>query len=142
MHEKYHIAGAWSNQQFLDSAPDAPYNGQVIQIYGRRKCKETKKAERVFSERRVPYQSVDLDAKTPGTRELELFAEVAGADELVDTESKSYRGRGLQYMDFDPLEEIAEDPTLLRTPIVREGRELSVGTDEAFWKQLAEKHSS
>lgn len=142
MHEKYHIAGSGSNQQFLDSGPGAPYNGRVIQIYGRRKCKDTKKAERFFSERRIPYQSVDLDVKAPGRRELELFAEVAGTDQLLDTESKSYRRRGLQYMDFDPLEEIADDPTLLRTPIVREGRELSVGADEAFWKDLAEKHSS
>lgn len=114
----------------------------MIQIYGRKKCKVTKKAERFFSERRIPYQSVDLDQKAPGARELELFAQAVGAAELLDTGSKAYRSRGLAYMEFDPLEEIAEDPSLLRTPIVREGREVSVGEDEAFWKRLAEAHTA
>jgi arsenate reductase (glutaredoxin) len=109
----------------------------VIQIYGRRSCKGTKKAERFFSERRIPYQAIDLDAKAPGRRELELFTGQIGADELLDTESKRYRERGLAYMDFDPLAEITEDPGLLRTPIVRDGRRVAVGTDETFWKSLA-----
>ena len=113
----------------------------VIQIYGRKKCKDTRKAERFFSERKIPYQSVDLDVKTPGRRELELFAEVVGADDLIDVDSKAYRARGLAYMEYDPLEEIAEDPSLMRTPVVREGRELSIGADETFWKHLAEKHT-
>jgi arsenate reductase (glutaredoxin) len=110
----------------------------VIQIYGRKKCKGTRKAERYFSERRIPYQSIDLDVKSPGRRELELFVEQVGADELLDTDSKTYRERGMAYMEFDPLSEIAEDPGLLRTPIVREGRRVAVGTDETFWKSLLE----
>ncbi|MFP4114952.1 MAG: arsenate reductase family protein [Spirochaetota bacterium] len=111
----------------------------MIQIYGRKKCKDTKKAERFFSERRVPYQSVDLDAKAPGPREIELFAQVVGIDDLLDTGSKAYKNRGLAYMEFDPIEEIGQDPSLLRTPIVRDGREVSAGADEAFWKRLAER---
>ncbi len=110
----------------------------MIQIYGRRKCKGTRKAERYFRERRVPYQSIDLDVKAPGRRELELFASQVGADELVDTESKRYQDRGLAYMEFDPLAEIADDPGLLRTPIVRQGRRVAVGTDEVLWKSLLE----
>lgn len=112
----------------------------MIQIYGRKKCKDTRKAERFFKERRIPIQSIDLDVKAPGPRELELFAQAVGADGLIDTEGKEYRTRGLAYMDYDPLEEIAEDPALLRTPIVRDGREVAVGADEAFWKRLAEAH--
>lgn len=114
----------------------------MIQIYGRKKSKDTKKAERFFSERSIPYQSVDLDAKTPGRRELELFAEVLGTDELIDTESKAYRSKGLAYMEYDPIEEIEENPSLLRAPIVRDGRDLAVGAHEAFWKRLAEKQKS
>ena len=116
------------------------YNARVIQIYGRKKSKETRKAERFFSDRRIPYQSVDLDVKAPGRRELELFAEVLGAENLIDTQSKRYRERGLAYMEYDPLEEIADDPSLLRAPIVREGREVGMGADEGFWKTLAEKN--
>lgn len=113
----------------------------MIQIYGRKKSKDTKKAERFFSERRIPYQLIDLDVKAPGGRELELFRDMLGADELVDTESKAYKTRGLAYMEYDPVEEIAEDPSLLRAPIVREGRDVAVGVDEAFWKSLAQRHA-
>lgn len=109
----------------------------MIQIYGRRKCADTRKAERFFRERRVPYQYVDIDLKRPGARELELFASVLGADELIDTESKRYRSRGLAYMEFDAVSEIAEDPALLRTPIVRLGREVSIGPDTGFWERVA-----
>ncbi|MFW5737928.1 MAG: arsenate reductase family protein [Spirochaetota bacterium] len=112
----------------------------MIQIYGRKKCKDTKKAERFFKERRIPIQSIDLEIKAPGPRELELFAQTVGVDRLIDTGSKAYRDRGLTYMEFDPLEEMAADPSLIRTPIVRDGREVAVGTDEAFWKRLAEAH--
>ncbi|MFW6293807.1 MAG: arsenate reductase family protein [Spirochaetota bacterium] len=114
----------------------------MIQIYGRKKCKTTRKAERFFNERGVEFQSVDLDAKTPGRRELELFASVIGIDAILDSDSKVYRDRGFAYMEFDAIEEIAEDPRLLRTPIVREGRECAVGDDPAFWKRLAERARS
>lgn len=31
-----------------------------IQIWGKSKCFDTKKAERYFKERRIPYQAIDL----------------------------------------------------------------------------------
>jgi arsenate reductase-like glutaredoxin family protein len=142
MHEKYHIVGDGSNRMPVYKPFATSYNAHVIQIYGRKKCKGTKKAERFFSERRVPFQSIDLDKKAPGGRELELFADVAGVDALLDTEGKSYRQRGFAYLDFDPLAEITEDPSLLRTPIVREGRALAIGEDEEFWRSLAERAKS
>lgn len=114
----------------------------VVQIYGRRKCKTSRKAERFFSERGIAFQSVDIDAKAPGRRELELFAEVIGIDAILDAESKAYRDRGFAYMEFDAIDEIASDPRLLRTPIVREGRACAVGDDPAFWKRLAEQGRS
>ena len=114
----------------------------MIQIYGRRKCKTSRKAERFFNERGIAFQSVDIDAKAPGRRELELFAEVIGVDAILDSDGKAYKDRGFAYMEFDAIEEIASDPRLLRTPIVREGRECSVGDDPAFWKRLAERARS
>ncbi len=110
----------------------------MIQIYGRKKCKTSRKAERFFSERGIAFQSVDLDVKAPGRRELELFAEGIGIDALLDSESKAYKDRGLAYMEFDAIDEIASDPRLLRTPVVREGRSCAVGEDQAFWKRLAD----
>jgi arsenate reductase-like glutaredoxin family protein len=110
----------------------------VIQIYGTKKCKGTQKAERFFKERNVPFQMVDLNVKAPGGREIDLFLQRIGEDDLIDTESKSYKKRGMQYMAFDAAEEIAADPTLLRTPIVREGQKAAAGVNEAFWAELAE----
>jgi len=111
----------------------------VIQIYGRRKCKATRKAERFFSDRRIAFQSVDLDVKAPGRRELELFMDAVGAERLIDSDGKAYQDRGLAYLEYDPIVELAEDARLLRTPVVRDGREVSVGEDEPFWKRLAER---
>ena len=108
----------------------------MIQIYGRRKCATTRKAQRFFSDRSIAVQYVDIDQKTPGTRELELFLQVAG-DRVIDTQGKLFQSRGLAYMDYDPLEEISESPGLLRTPIVRNGRSIVVGPDEAGWGQVA-----
>jgi len=111
----------------------------VIQIFGRKKCKDTQKATRFFKERRVEFQFVDIDLKGPAPRELDVFAQAAGKDALLDTESRSYRSRGMEYMEFDVLEEIARDPSLLRTPVVREGRRAAVGPDEEFWRALADE---
>lgn len=109
----------------------------MIQIYGRRKCKVSRKAERFFKERNVPFSYVDLDQKAPGRREVELFLDVLGEDAVVDAESKAFKKCGLAYMDYDATEEIGEHPELLRTPIVREGRKLSAGDAPEFWAELA-----
>ena len=116
-----------------------PYNGPVIQIYGRKKCKITQKAERFFKERRIEYAFVNLDQKTPGRREIELFLEVLGEERVIDENGKAYSKLGLSYMAYDPVEMIEEHPELILTPIVRDGRKLSSGSDEPFWKSLAEK---
>lgn len=113
---------------------------RVIQIYGRRKCRTTRKAERFFSDRRIQVQSIDLDRHTPGRREIELFFEVVG-DDVMDTDGAAYRKRGLAYMDFDPVDELEQHPELMRTPVVRSGREVVVGDDAAGWKRLAEQPS-
>lgn len=32
----------------------------TIQIFGKKKCFDTKKAERYFKERKIPFQSIDV----------------------------------------------------------------------------------
>lgn len=111
----------------------------MIQIYGTRKSKATQKAERFFKERNVSYQFVDLSAKAPGAREIELFLRVIGEDNLIDTEGKAYKKRGMQYMAFDASEELEADPMLMVMPIVRDGQQVAAGEDEAFWSSIAGK---
>ena len=114
----------------------------MVQIYGRKKCSCTRKAQRYFSDRGIQVQNVDLDQKSPGRREIELFVQVAGADALIDQDGKNYKARGLAYMDFDSVEELNENPALLRTPLVRSGRTIVVGEDEAGWRRVAEEGSA
>jgi arsenate reductase-like glutaredoxin family protein len=93
---------------------------------------------RFFSERGIQVQNIDLDQKPPGKREMELFIHVAGAETLIDQDGQTYQRRGLGYMEFDPVDELNENPALLRTPVVRTGRTIVVGEDEAGWRRVAD----
>ncbi len=110
----------------------------TTQIFGTNKCRSTQKAIRFFKERGADYQFIDINTKAPSPRELEDMITRAGADALLDTDSKTYKKRGMAYMDFDPAEEIAENPELLKTPVVRNRRSLCVGEDEDCWAQSLE----
>ncbi len=109
----------------------------ALQIFGTRKCAATRKAERFFKERDIPYQFVDLAEKGISPGELTAIGKAAGADALIDENSKPYRDRGLAHMDFDPEEEILAHPLLLRTPVVRDGPRAVLGDKPTEWKQFA-----
>ena len=49
-----------------------------IQIYGTRKCNDTKKAERFFKERGIKYQFVDMKEKCMSKGELTSVASANG----------------------------------------------------------------
>lgn len=104
-----------------------------IQIIGTRKNADTRKCERFFKERGITYQFVDLGQRGLSPGELANIAAAAGTEALIDPESKSYQKRGMAYMEFDPVEELLEDPLLLRQPVVRSGKRASVGYDEERW---------
>ena len=59
--------------------------------------------------------------------------------DLIDTTSKAYGAKGLQWMDYDPVEEIQENPALLRTPIVRTDAGTAVDPDVATLDRLFER---
>jgi arsenate reductase (glutaredoxin) len=106
-----------------------------IQIIGTKKCRETQKAERFFKERRIPYHFRDLSDKGLAKGELENISRVIPLDELIDRESKRYKDRGMQFMVFDIEEELLEDSLLLKTPIVRNERLVTVGYQPDIWKE-------
>lgn len=106
-----------------------------IQIIGTKKCKETQKAERFFKERRIPFHFRDLTEKGLAKGELDNISSVVPVEELIDTESKRYKERGMQYMKFDIAEELLLDPMLIKTPIVRNGRLVTVGYKPEVWKE-------
>jgi len=109
----------------------------AIQVFGTRKCKDTRKAERWFKERDVRYQFVDLAEKGISPGELRAVRDAVGKDALLDASGPRYAKRGLSWMEHDPEEEALADPLLLRTPIVRDGRRAVIGFDPEGWRTLA-----
>ena len=106
-----------------------------IQIFGKSKCFDTKKAERFFKERHIKFQSVDLPSKGMSKRELEsVIRGVGGLENLIDP--KHPDAALVQYLLPDAqFGRLLEDPTLLRTPIVRNGQKATVGEASAVWRQ-------
>jgi arsenate reductase len=108
-----------------------------LQIFGTKKCPDTRKTERFFKERRVSYQLIDLAQKGPSAGELRKIARaVGGMEKLIDREGRRYVDRGLKYAapTGPRIEQILlDDPLLLRTPIVRDGDRATVGCDEPTW---------
>ncbi len=105
-----------------------------IQIIGTKKCKETQKAERYFKERRILFHFRDLTEKGLAKGELENISRVIPLDDLIDRESKRFKNRGMQFMVFDVEEELLADPLLLKTPIVRNEKMVTIGYQPDVWK--------
>lgn len=114
---------------------------ETIQIFGTKKCRDTQKAIRFFKERGVPTQFRDIDEKAPSPGELEDFARAAGGyGGLIDLDGAAAKKRGLQFLEYDPKEELLRDPLLMRTPVVRPRKGVvAVGPDQAAWKSFAEE---
>lgn len=108
-----------------------------LQIFGTKKCPDTRKATRFFKERRVSCQLIDLAQKGPSAGELRKIANaVGGMEKLIDREGRRYVDRGLKYAapTGPRIEQILlDDPLLLRTPIVRSGDRATVGCEEETW---------
>jgi len=110
-----------------------------LQLFGRKKDRETQRGQRWLQERRIVFAFVDLDLKPLSPGELDSVARAAGGHEaLIDTTSAVYRNEGWAHRAFDPREELLAHPGLGRTPILRRGPQAVVGFDEAAWKALAE----
>ena len=113
-----------------------------VQVFGTRKCQDTRKAERYFKERGIRIQAVDLAEKGLSPGELRaVAARVGGIEALIDRDGKRYVNQGLKHSaPTGPRIEqlLLEDPLLLRTPIVRSDAGCTIGYQpEAWGKWLA-----
>jgi arsenate reductase len=112
----------------------------LVQIFGTKKCPDTRKAERWFKERSIKIQFIDLKEKGLSPGELRSVAQRLVLEALVDRESQRFRDKGLRVASFSgPLLEktLLEDPLLLRTPIVRHGKDATVGYQPDVWATWA-----
>ena len=108
-----------------------------VQIFGTKKNADARKALRFFAERRVKTHFVDLAERAASLGELKRFAQKFGVGALIDKESKRYAELGrahARYADERWLERLAEEPLLLRQPLVRYQHQLTVGAAEETWK--------
>ena len=110
-----------------------------VQIFGLKSSQPSRAAERFFKERRVPIQLVDLKQKPMSAGEIKRFIDRFGLAQLVDSEGAAYIDAGLKYLkltDSELLAKIAREPKLLRLPLVRAAKRLSIGHDEGAWKSM------
>jgi arsenate reductase-like glutaredoxin family protein len=110
-----------------------------VQIFGMKNSQATRAAERFFKERRVAIQMVDLKQKPIAPGEIKRFIDRFGWTGLLDSEGKAYVDAGLKYLrltDSELLGRIERDPRLLRLPLVRAAKLLSIGHDEDAWKAM------
>ncbi|WP_113676047.1 arsenate reductase family protein [Vallitalea guaymasensis] len=107
-----------------------------IQIFGNKKCFDTKKAERYFKERGIKFQKIDLVQKGVSPGELKSIIQSVSIDNLINKDSSNYKENVLAYTeDQDTMQEILlENPKLFKTPIVRNGKKASVGYQPDVWK--------
>ena len=107
-----------------------------IQIFGKSKCFDTKKAERWFKERRIRFQSVDLLKYGLSGGEFDsVLRAVGGIDSLIDWGQKGPAIDLLRYTDDVRAKEdkVFDDPRLMKTPIVRNGKKATVGYCPEIW---------
>ena len=107
-----------------------------IQIFGKSKCFDTKKAERYFKERRIKYQYIDLNRYGFSPKEFDsVLRAVGGVDELIEWNGRSQEITLMKYMEDKRAKEdkIYDDPSLMRTPVVRNGKQATVGCCPEIW---------
>lgn len=109
-----------------------------IQIFGSSKCFDTKKAERYFKERRIKYQYIDLNRFGMSPKEFDsVLRAVGGVDSLINWDKKNEQIALMRYMDDSRAKEdkVFDDPALMKTPVVRNGKQATVGFCPEIWAQ-------
>ena len=108
-----------------------------IQIFGTKKCFDTKKAERYFKERGIKYQLIDMKEKGMSQGEFNNVKQaLGGVDRMVNTECKDKEAISrIQFVSaINKEKRVFEYQQLIKTPIVRNGKQATVGYEPEVWK--------
>lgn len=108
-----------------------------IQIFGTKKCFDTKKAQRYFKERGIRFQMIDLKEKEMSRGEFDNVCRALGGwQQLVDTNAKDKQTLALleALVDWQQEDKLFENQQLFRTPVVRNGRQATVGYQPQVWQ--------
>jgi arsenate reductase-like glutaredoxin family protein len=102
----------------------------ALQLFGTRKCQETRKAERWLKERGIAFHFRDVADKPASEGELESIARaVGGFERLIDEKSRAFADAGLSFMEYEAKGELVARPAIMRTPILRDGPKAIAGFD-------------
>ena len=108
-----------------------------IQIFGTKKSFDSKKAERYFKERGIKYQFIDMKEKGLSKGEFRSVCQaVGGYEKLIDQQCKDKNLLALitYIAEEDREEKILENQRIIKTPIVRNGKQATVGYQPEVWK--------
>lgn len=108
-----------------------------IQIFGTKKCFDTKKAQRYFKERGISFQMIDLKEKEMSRGEFDNVCRALGGwQQLVDPNAKDKQTLALleALVDWQQEDKLFENQQLFRTPVVRNGRQATVGYQPQVWQ--------
>ena len=107
-----------------------------IQIYGRKKSFDARKAERYFKERKIKFQCIDIDRYGLSRGEIASVSAAVGKENLIDVDGSEYKRLNLKYIVLpEPIDEtLFNNPKLLVSPIVRNGKQATIGYKPEIWK--------
>lgn len=108
-----------------------------IQIFGTKKCFDTKKAQRYFKERGIRFQMIDLKEKEMSRGEFDNICRALGGwQQLVDPNAKDKQTLALleALVDWQQEDKLFENQQLFRTPVVRNGRQATTGYKPEVWQ--------
>ena len=109
-----------------------------IQIFGTKKCNDTKKAERFFKERGIKYQFIDMKEKGMSKGEFTSVAQAnGGVENMINPDAKDKDTLALiKYIaDEDKVDKILENQQVIKTPVVRNGKLSTLGYLPDVWKK-------
>lgn len=106
-----------------------------IQIFGKSKCFDTKKAERYFKERRIKYQYIDLVRYGMSQGELNSVIAAVGIDNIVDPKDQDYELYMHLALKEDKINRLFEIPEMIKSPVVRNGKQATVGYCPEVWSE-------
>jgi arsenate reductase-like glutaredoxin family protein len=106
-----------------------------IQIFGKTKCFDTKKAERYFKERRIKFQRIDMTSIGLSRGEFTSVRNAVGLQGMIDDTAPG--AEILTYLAYntDKEEKLLENPMFIKTPIVRNGKKATIGYCPDVWKE-------
>ena len=105
-----------------------------IQIFGKSKCFDTKKAERYFKERRIQFHEIDLLDKGLSRGEFSSIKAAVGLDAMINGSAPGAEILTYLAYETDKEEKLLENPSFINTPIVRNGKKATIGYSPDTWK--------